>query len=764
MTMGDFLCIIGDLMRTLNAFALLAFLTSCQGGGTSAGDWLQWRGPQQDGSSRETSLPETWAVGGVNHRWDYALPGRGSPVVANGRLYAFGYEGEGSDLQEVLVCLDAETGRKLWEARFSDFLSDVIYNRYSIGSPAVDGETGNVYILTSPGIFACFSQDGKRLWQHSMMEEYGRLTFPNGRTGSPLIDGDLVIVRAITSNWGAQGPAADRFYAFDKGSGRLVWSSTPGERPKDNSFALPVPAWQKGKRVFYTAEGSGHLVCVNARTGEPIWRYAICAGGVNASVLLHKDKVIAIHDMENLDSSESGRMVAVRVGAEPKPGEAGPAVLDKSAEAWRNSLSSFSSSPVLVGDRIYQVTKTGEICSVDAETGKVLWQKKLAPDQLHASPLYADGKLYVPLQNGSFFILRPSDAGAEELCKVQLAGSCLGAPAVWNGKIYVHTSERIYCFGRKGDSAGSGHIRIEWAPGPAVALQVVPSEVLLRPGEKAQFTIRGIDANGAFTGTLESKKVKWAKYIPPTAKVRAEMDGDFNAEGELVAGKKISAGAFEATLDGLKGYIRGRVMPDLPLKQDFEGFSIAVSHETEAGIKFAYPPLPWIGARFRWEVRELEGAKVFAKTLDNPLFQRAMTFIGHPDMKNYTVEADVMTDGNRRTMSTVGLINQRYNISLLGNAQQIEVSSNYERIKVGVPFAWSPKTWYRLKTRVDVAADGSGTVRGKAWKRGDLEPAAWTIEVPHKRAHANGSPGIFGFSPQSLFRVYVDNVSVTSND
>jgi outer membrane protein assembly factor BamB len=163
-------------------------------------------------------------------------------------------------------------------------------------------------------------------------------------------------------------------------------------------------------------------------------------------------------------------------------------------------------------------------------------------------------------------------------------------------------------------------------------------------------------------------------------------------------------------------------------------------------------------------VRDLDGDKVLAKTLDNIFFQRATVFIGDADMRNYTMEADVRSDGNRRTMSIVGLINQRYVISLVGNSQEMEVSSNQERIRVTAPFRWTAGTWYHLKTRVDVASDGSGVVRAKAWKRGEAEPDAWTIEAPHRHAHTTGSPGLFGFSPQSLFRVYVDNIAVTPNE
>ena len=154
--------------------------------------------------------------------------------------------------------------------------------------------------------------------------------------------------------------------------------------------------------------------------------------------------------------------------------------------------------------------------------------------------------------------------------------------------------------------------------------------------------------------------------------------------------------------------------------------------------------------------------KALTKTIDNKLFQRALTFIGAPDAKDYTIEADVMSDGNKRKMSEVGLVNQRYVVLLKGNSQELEINSNLERIRVAVPFPWKAKEWYRLKARVDVAADGSGVVRAKAWKKGDPEPEKWTLEVPHAKAHENGAPGVFGFSPTDM-RVFIDNISVTLN-
>jgi hypothetical protein len=264
--------------------------------------------------------------------------------------------------------------------------------------------------------------------------------------------------------------------------------------------------------------------------------------------------------------------------------------------------------------------------------------------------------------------------------------------------------------------------------------------------------------------------VKWESFIPPTALVKVNMKGVFNADSILAADKTPapSAGQFKCSFGNLTGYIKGRVIPALPILQDFESFELSntTTNLVEPPTAFAYPPLPWNSARFRFEVRErdVDGVKTKAltKTIENKLFQRGQIFFGSPDLKNYTIEADVLSEGNRRKMSEAGIINQRYAIILKGNAQELEVNSNQERVKVAVPFKWSANTWYHIKARVDVAADGSGVVRAKAWKKGDPEPTAWNIEVPHKHAHQHGSPGLFGFSPTDM-RVCHDNVKVTAN-
>lgn len=751
--------------------------------------WLSWRGPEQSGVSRETGLPAR--IGSANEAlWTADWGGQSTPVIANGRLYIMGYRDDGPDLQEGVACFDAETGRLVWKRTFNDFLSDTIYLRYSTASPAIDPETGNVFMQGTQGILAAFTGEGEPLWNHSLMEKFGRLTFPNSRTATPLVDRDLVITRGITSNWGAQGAAGDRFYAFDKTTGELVWSSSPGSRPMDNSFSHPYLTWFRGKRVFYAASGDGSVVCVNARTGEPIWRVPLAKAGINATLLVHNnDKIISIYGTPY----EPGQLVAFRIpDVEPTNALTAPVVVERAAlEIWSNpDISTSTSSPILVGDRLYVTKEKGDLVAVEAATGKVAWSFQLGIEQRNSCPLYADGRIYAPIldnkkgelqaaaagaaggdagSKGGFYVLADKGGSAELLSHIELDGRCFGSPVAYNGKIYIQTARRLYAFGKAGNNPGLPKPLAEtWpSPGPAAQLQVIPAEVLLHPGSKASFRARKLDANGLFVEDVkEASSLRWAPYIPPTALVKATMDGSFDATGELVVAKgaRISAGAYEATLDGLKGYIRGRVLPFLPLQEDFEAAELSntTTNTVEPPTRFAYPPLPWIGARFRFEVRDIDGTKALTKTIDNKLFQRGTAFIGEAGMSNYTIQADVRSEGARRKMSEVGVVNQRYIVFLKGNAQEIEVNSNQERLKVAVPFRWQPNVWYTLKARVDVAPDGTGVVRGKAWKRGDPEPEAWTIEVPHKTAHRQGSPGLFAFSPQEM-RVFLDNVRVTPN-
>lgn len=733
----------------------------------SANDWPLWRGPLQTG----VSLERYNGLGKLEEQpaWTYDSRSRGCPVIADGKVFSFGYRGEKEELVELLTCLDEKTGKKLWEIEIKDFISDTVYNRYAIGSPTVDLETRRVYLLTAYGVFGCWDFEGKELWRHSLMEDMGRLTFPNSKVGCPVIEGDLVIIRGITANWGADGPAADRFYAYDKLTGELVWSATPGEiPPTDSSFSTPVFETRDGRRIFYSNTGCGNLVAINARNGKVLWRYKACKVGVNATPVLHGgDKVIVIHGDENVDTADKGRMIAVKIPEKFTDTQIvmDPTV-DKAAwsanELWRNAESAASSSPILVGDTLYQITDGGAVLAIDARTGKQVWSAKVSNGNTHSSPCYADGLIFAPLMEGKLFVLK-ADSG-EVVQSLQLKGNCIGAAIVCNGRVYVHTTESLYVFNLQ-----QSGIKVDPAPvadipkaGPATGLQIIPSEFVVAPGEKVSFRLRSVDAMGF--PVAEVKTAAWETFVPPTAKVKSKID-DASFEGNTLtakAGAKPGAGAFKASAGGLTGTMRGRVLLKPPFKEEFSGFQLT-EEQPQEGVRFSYPPLPWIGARFKFDVREEAGEKVFAKTFDRLIFQRATVFIGDSHLKNYTIQADIMTDGNRRVKSDVGVINQRYAVVLKGNANVLEISSNFERLTRTAPFKVSAGTWYTLKAAIKDNGDGTGVVMGKVWERGQPEPAAWTLEAPVPMLHKQGSPGLFGFTPQNQKRVFIDNVSVTPN-
>lgn len=729
------------MIRTL-ALLLCASAASAQVEG-----WLNWRGPLQQGRSLESGLPAL--VDPEAPLWTFDARGRGTPVIADGKVYTFFYRGEHKDLVEGIACLDEETGKVLWEDTWADFLSDVIYDRYSIGAPAIDPETGNVYLLSTAGVLRSYTPNGNLRWQKSMMEDLGRLTFPNGRTGSPIIDEDRVIVHVISAHWGRTfGPAGDHWYAFDKDNGDFFWECRPGVRPIDSPYSHPVVAEMDGRRFLYAGTGCGHVVCIDSRTGEAQWRFPLSGGGVCASPVVLEDRVIAINGKENLDDSTFGRMVAIERGHRAKEGA--PKVLNKDSEWWRNPLTAFTSSLVHNEGRIYCTVATGELCCTDVETGDVLWMQKLGPDQIHAAPLFADGKLYVPMTNGSFHIVAPTDREPKILQSVQLEGSCLGAPAAWNGKVYVHTTEKLYCFGG-GEGGEQAVPMMPMVPGgrsDMASLQVAVSDTLLTIGDTLKVNVRSLDEFGR---VIDERHVKG---------VELEMPAIFD---EKYVATSPGVGVVKATYKGHTATARVRVVKGLPWVEDFEGFTL--DKPATDGGQAAFPPSYWTGVFKKWEVVEMDGNQVLRKTLNMPLFQRAMGFNGHPDMSNYTVQVDVMSDGNRRTLGGIGVVNQRYMIALMGNLRQIEISSNHERIKEQVPFRAKQGVWYTLKARVDIDEAGTAFVRGKVWPRDEEEPAEWTITVEHAgRPHTHGAPGIFGFTPQSRYHVYVDNFSVTPND
>lgn len=709
-------------------------LAALAGVSAQAGDWAEWRGPERDGRSAERRLPASWSPSGQNLAWKARYGGRSTPIVIGRHLYLQNAAGEGGKLQERVVCLDADNGKLLWEHRFNVYHSDAPSDRVGWASPAGDPGTGDVYAFGAGGTLIALDGAGKLLWERSLVEDFGLVTSHGGRTVSPVLDGDLVIVSGIAASWGAQAQASHRIFAFEKATGATVYVSSPGGRPFDTSDSPPIIGVVDGVRLLIAGGSDGAVHAVKPATGEPAWNFPMSKRGLNTGALLAGDVAIVSHGEENLDSGEMGLLAGIDAAA--------AGTLGKDDVKW--SIPGFQggfSSPVLDADRLYQIDNGANLSAFDAASGKQLWTFHLGTTQ-RASPVLADGKLYVGTEGGRFFILKPGPTGAQTLDQDLLGTEAAPEPilasvAVSRGRVYLTTTDATYCIGRK--AAAGGEAKPAPLPAgvpPATHLQVSPTELALTPGDRVQFTARLFDAQGRLI--REEPAATWSKE---------QLDGAIDATGRLTtAGGKPQAGTVKATVGSLSGIARVRVVPVLPWTWDFEDGVV---------------PTHWINATGGFAAREEGGTKVLVKLADDPLTQRARVFMGGGHLAHYTVEADVLAHEQRRQMGDAGVVAQRYQLVLFGNAQKIELHSwQPETARTAhQDFAWKPDTWYRLKLRVE--KDGSAVrARGKAWPAADAEPEAWTLDRVDPHPNLHGSPGLYADAP---VEVVFDNVRVTAN-
>jgi outer membrane protein assembly factor BamB len=701
-----------------------------------AGDWADWRGPRREGISGEKNLPVKWSPAGDNLLWKAPYGGRSAPIVMGDRVYLQDPVGKGETLQERVVCLNADTGKLIWEHRFNVYMSDVPPHRVGWASPVGDPSTGDVYALGVGGTLLALNSDGKVIWERSLGEDFGLLTTHGGRTVSPIIEDDLVIVSGVTFGWGDQARGAHRFMAFDKKSGDAIWVSSPNIRPYDTTYAPPIVADVGGTRLLIQGGSDGHVHALKPQTGELVWKYEFSKRGLNTGVVLKGNIAILTHSEENLESSEMGMVAAVDATAKGTIG--------------KEQIKGGFSSPVIDGDRFYQVDNGANLAAFDIATGKQLWLQNLGTIQ-KASPVLADGKLYVGTENGKFFILRPTATGCEILDEDQLGTAAqpeaiIGSVAVSNGRVYLVSDSALYCIGKKSAQASQGapSAAAERAPtGATVAhVQVSPTELILKPGESATFRVRLFDDRGRFI--REEQAAAWS-----LEGLRGDVaKGKFTASSDGVA----QAGLVKAAVGQLTGAARVRVIPPLPWNENFDSLAVG-----------AVVPAHWANATGKYAVREMDGSHVLVKTTEgSSLMTRARSFMGPANWANYTIEVDVRATEKRRQMGDAGVIAQRYALVLFGNAQKLEIAPWQPETArtTSVSFAWKPDTWYCLKLQVENLPDGRVRARGKAWAVGEAEPSAWTIEHIDPIPNRQGSPGIFA---SALAEIFFDNLKVYPN-
>jgi hypothetical protein len=263
----------------------------------------------------------------------------------------------------------------------------------------------------------------------------------------------------------------------------------------------------------------------------------------------------------------------------------------------------------------------------------------------------------------------------------------------------------------------------------------------LTPGQTATLRARLFDAAGRFL--REEPAATWA--------LQGLKGTVANGVLTVAPDREDQAGVVRATVGGLTGEARARIVRPLPWTETFDAYPDG-----------AVPP-GWVNVTTaKFGVTTLGGQRVLHKAPDITLLKRMRVFMGSTAWSNYSVQADVQTPTRRRQQGDVGVTAQRYSLILYGNSQRLKIEPWEPETQrtVTVPFAWKPDTWYRLKLRVENLPKGAVRAQGKAWPAAEPEPAAWTIEKLDPIGNRLGSPGLF---IDAEFGAHVDNLTVAAN-
>jgi outer membrane protein assembly factor BamB len=746
-------------------------------------DWPHWRGPEANGISREKNLPAKWSPDGENVIWkNEEIATRSTPIILRGKLYTLARNFPDSMKEgEKVVCVDAATGTKIWENAFQVFLTDVPAERVGWSNVVGDPTTGNIYALGVSGIFQCLDgETGKTLWMHSMSEEYGMIHTYGGRTNIPILFEDTVIISAVMTGWGDYAVPAHRFAAFDKKTGQIRWISSTRLRPPDTTYSTPMRAVFNGQvaLVFGSSDGSVHAM--QPRTGKLIWKYDSSLRGISTNPLVVGHDVYCGHAEENVSDP-------TMMGAMFKLDGTGAGDITKSKHVLWDSKRKLvgRSQPLLLGDRLYCIEDGSLMFVMNPETGEEIGKQKLGTIMM-GSPVFGDGKIYVG-ERSNFYILEPdAKKGVKILQRLRFnpeLEDISGSPSISHGRVYIPTSKAMYCIGLK-------DAKVEADPQPAAPkeaavtdtkpaqIQVTPIESLLRPGEKVQFDVAVFNAAGQFlkkvpgkftvkgagkisdSGLYEAPKDAGHSFAIITAEaegLKVEHDGQpmFGAPpaaptGATAAGAvKKPAGPPPAPPEGRRFAARIRIVPPLPWSFDI----------TDKRV-----PPTWIGASYRHQVREVDGNPMLVKITTIPLGTRSQCWMGHWDLHDYTIQADMRGSLKNDKMPDMGLVNQRYTIDVMGSKKQLELRSwtaQYtRRFAKTIPFDFQPDLWYTIKLQCE-NKNGQAIVRGKVWPRDQKEPSAWTIEATDETPNTVGAPGLFGNASDA--EILIDNVKVVPN-
>ena len=396
--------------RTVIGMAVLAGIAA--GAGPSAGqDWLQWRGPNRDGTVASFTEPRAWPEQ-LTQRWKIEVGlGYATPLLVRDRLYVFSRQGE----NEVMSALEAATGKVLWQTGYPvSFTMNSSATRHGPGPKSTPAfANGKLYAIGMIGTVTAFdAATGRTLWQKPGTAEL--MPMYTSHAFSPLIEGGLVIFHVGGHNQGA-------LTAYDANTGEVKWSWS-GDGP---GYGSPLLVDIAGTRQIVT-QTQGKLVGVDVQTGALLWEHPFASSNFTNSLtpVRYGDSFIV--------SNNSKPATAVSVVRQN--GRWVPQV------AWENAdVPMRMSNGLIVGDAFFSLTirNSGQYFSLDAKTGQTLWTSE--PRQGNNAALMKAGNLVFSLEDdGELVIFRPGQTAFEPLRRYKVADTdTWTAPVIAGNRIFV---------------------------------------------------------------------------------------------------------------------------------------------------------------------------------------------------------------------------------------------------------------------------------------------------------------------------------------
>lgn len=403
----------------------LVFVLALGGPWLAAGEnWPEYRGPSGDGHSQATKTPTRWSES-ENVRWKTAIHDKGwsSPVIWGRQIWLTTATEDGK--QMFAVCVDRQTGEVLHDLKLIETENPQYADPFnSYASPTAAIEEGRVYLhFGSFGTLCLDSQSGKTIWSRTDLP----CNHHRGMGSSPILYDDLLIVHF-------DGFDYQYLVALNKHTGETVWKK---DRQIDYGTDNGDVKKAYGTPIVRTIDGREQLISPTAmatlaydvRTGDELWRVRF-AQHSNANRPLFGDGLFYI-----CTGFPRAELLAVRQG--------GQGDVTESHVAWRCSKGVPSMpSQLLIDGRIYMVDE-GVVTSLDAKTGKQLWQAR-APGKYVASPIYSAGHVYLFNDSGQATVFKPGDKYAPVAVN-ELDEGCLASPAAVGESLIVRTRTHLYC-------------------------------------------------------------------------------------------------------------------------------------------------------------------------------------------------------------------------------------------------------------------------------------------------------------------------------